>query len=756
MNLLTPFIILIERHALHRLWLTWRSPLVLVLMLTLALANPAAHAQTASSKIARDLQPALTATTTPTINWAKDINGVRYVKVLIVSNSDDAALTALRSAVMAAGGSIYYRYSSVLALAALLPANQVSTIAARSDVQSISPNRLMTRSASTIESVTGTAAIRTTGTTNYSSITGATGKGIGIAVLDSGISWQHAEFLDDGGASRVRESISFTKVGDAVRAGVTDWKAGIDVSGVLYPGSPTMTTYLGNIQNGFAPKADRYGHGSHVAAVAAGRGTYQAVDTTGIAPNANLFDVRVLDDNGYGQLSDVLAGIDWVIYYGKFKNIRIINLSLGADSTESYQTDPLARAVRSAVAQGIVVVVAGGNFGINTVGKEAYGTVSSPGHEPSVITVGSVNTKGTTSRGDDVVNNFSSRGPTRGSLLDASGVRQYDNVLKPDLVAPGNKIVSALGEDTAAAGGAWNLLATRYPALAQVSGVSQAQDKALMQLSGTSIAAPVVSGAVALMLEANNGLTPGLVKAILQYTAQTLPNANLAQQGAGALNIDGAVRLAGAIRNDMAQRITAGGTITAGESLLWWSGATLPTPSSVINGETVPWGPPRLRRRQPRRHWRCPVQAVATGVRPAPALGAQRRQTTHRALLAQHQQRVPDGCDVRLSSQHHAADRRCGVAGRTSRHLVAGGQDGRVPALGQAVIVDQQWQDVDAGHRAEPGPGAQRRPGPQRRTGPERRPGTQRGGYHQPDELTREDGHRRALISLTPAAKVRT
>jgi serine protease AprX len=139
--------------------------------------------------------------------------------VLIVSNADDAELSALRSAVMAAGGSIYYRYSSVLALAAMLPASKVAAIAARTDVQSISPNRLMARAASTLESVTGTAAIRTTGTTSSASITGMTGKGIGIAVLDSGISWQHANFKGDGGESRVREAISFTKAGDAVRAG---------------------------------------------------------------------------------------------------------------------------------------------------------------------------------------------------------------------------------------------------------------------------------------------------------------------------------------------------------------------------------------------------------------------------------------------------------------------------------------------------------------------------------------------------------
>jgi serine protease AprX len=201
-----------------------RRPLRLVATVLLAAATllAAASARAQTTKIATDLQAVFAATTTPAVNWARDLNGVRYVKVLIVSNADDAELTGLRSAVMAAGGSIYYRYSFVLALAALLPANKVGTIAARTDVQSISPNRLMTRAASTLETVTGAAAIRTTGTTLYSQISGMTGKGIGIAFLDSGISWQHAAFKDDGGASRVREAISFVKAGDAVRAGVRD------------------------------------------------------------------------------------------------------------------------------------------------------------------------------------------------------------------------------------------------------------------------------------------------------------------------------------------------------------------------------------------------------------------------------------------------------------------------------------------------------------------------------------------------------
>jgi subtilisin family serine protease len=100
--------------------------------------------------------------------------------------------------------------------------------------------------------------------------------------------------------------------------------------------------------------------------------------------------------------------------------------------------------VRSATAAGITVVVAAGNFGQNGAGAQRYGSISSPGNDPSVITVGSVNTKGSAVRGDDTVNFFSSRGPTLGGYVDAYGVRQPDNLLKPDLVAPGNKVVGVL------------------------------------------------------------------------------------------------------------------------------------------------------------------------------------------------------------------------------------------------------------------------------------------------------------------------
>ena len=123
-----------------------------------------------------------------------------------------------------------------------------------------------------------------------------------------------------------------------------------------------------------------------------------------------------------------------------------------------------------------------------------------------------------------------------------------------------------------------------YPQLhASGSGAS-----AFMQLSGTSIAAPVVAGAAALLLQKNPGLTPPLIKAILQYTAQQLPGANIVQQGAGLLNIEGAARLAGALRTDIAQAI-AQGTIRVGDGLLA-RGATMPVQTSIIAGQSVAWG----------------------------------------------------------------------------------------------------------------------------------------------------------------------
>jgi subtilisin family serine protease len=170
------------------------------------------------------------------------------------------------------------------------------------------------------------------------------------------------------------------------------------------------------------------------------------------------------------------------------------------------------------------VVTAAGNLGKNANGQTQYGAITAPGNAPWVLTVGAYSHEGTIYRNDDVIAGYSSRGPTA-----------IDFQAKPDLVAPGTGIVS-LSSPTS----------TMYYSKPQylLSGILPGAARPYLSLTGTSMAAPVVSGAVALMLQANPSLTPNLVKAILQYTAQTYPSYNALTQGAGFINAHGAVQLA--------------------------------------------------------------------------------------------------------------------------------------------------------------------------------------------------------------------
>src|SRR6185436_15521556 len=203
--------------------------------------------------------------------------------------------------------------------------------------------------------------------------------------------------------------------------------------------------------------SDPYGHGSHVASSAAGAAYSNGTTFQGIAPGASIINLRVLNSLGVGTSAGLLNAINWIISpadptksvsstnpLNKDKyNIRIVNLSLGAPAVSSYKNDPLCRAARALVDAGVVVVAAAGNNGKDANGRKIYGQVHAPGNEPSVITVGAANTFGTDSRRDDGVATYSSRGPTRSRWTDDSKVTHYDNVLKPDLVAPGNKLIYA-------------------------------------------------------------------------------------------------------------------------------------------------------------------------------------------------------------------------------------------------------------------------------------------------------------------------
>jgi len=362
--------------------------------------------------------------------------------------------------------------------AAVLFANsdEVSRLAADGGVNLLSGDAEVRTSMSV--SIKSTAADQTwsgsSGLLGIGSISGVTGKDIGVAVVDSGIS-PHSAL-----ANKVVANVSFV-TGD---------------SSVL----------------------DAFGHGTHVAGIIAGTGSVASSVTPlykgGIAPGVKLVNVRVLGANGTGLTSDVIAGIDWAINNRATYNIRVINLSLGHPVFESCVTDLLCQKVQKAVDLGIVVVASAGNSGKSADGRTVLGSITVPGNSPVALTVGALNTWGTTGRNDDSVTTYSSRGPTR-----------YDNIVKPDLAAPGNKIISL------EAPGAF--LAGMYPFLHKAGTGSNAY----MQLSGTSMAAPMVSGGVALLLQGQPSLTPAQVKLVLQSGSTFVSNGGLMGAGAGSVNI---------------------------------------------------------------------------------------------------------------------------------------------------------------------------------------------------------------------------
>ena len=281
-----------------------------------------------------------------------------------------------------------------------------------------------------------------------------TGKSIGIAVLDTGV-YPHEDFIIP---------------------------------------SNRIVAFKDFIHHRHVPYDDN-GHGTHVCGIISGNGYHSNGKYTGIAPESHLVVGKILDASGNGAISTILKAIRWVIEHQYDYNIRILNISVGSESTEiDEEKSILVQSVTAARDNGIVVVVAAGNNGPKRM------SVTSPGISRKVITVGSSDDHKAILLGGNRIHHYSGRGPTK------------HQILKPDLVAPGSSIISC-----------------SPPYYGKSAGYTTR--------SGTSMATPIVSGSVALLLEKNPNLTNEKVKHLLQMTATDL-NLPKNQQGYGLLNIE--------------------------------------------------------------------------------------------------------------------------------------------------------------------------------------------------------------------------
>jgi len=442
-----------------------------------------------------------------------------------------------------------------------IPAGLLPKLAQDPDVTYVSPDREVIKASPEDFILDATQA-------SYVFQYGYDGSGIGIAEIDSGISPGNPDLRNPyNGGSRVVYSESFI--------------SGLNAS-------------------------DQYGHGTHVAGLLAGNGGASDGWMRGIAQNANLINLRVLDANGVGTDSAVIAAIQRAIQLKSTYNIRIINLSLGRGISESYKLDPLCQAVEQAWKAGIVVVVAAGNYGRdNSMNTDGYGLITAPGNDPYVITVGATNTHGTDQTSDDTVASYSSKGPTL-----------IDHVVKPDLVAPGNSVVSLIAPGSTLDKGhpSHEVPASEYG--------GYPSGPFYFRLSGTSMATPLVSGTVALMLQRISYLTPDQVKIRLMkqatkaypaYTYGISRNAGTVYDlqddvfavGAGYLNSYGAVfsnelpsggslspiAVPDGFGNILLQPDASSAwasSITWGSSIIW--GTNVLEGSSIIWGSSIVWG----------------------------------------------------------------------------------------------------------------------------------------------------------------------
>jgi serine protease AprX len=304
---------------------------------------------------------------------------------------------------------------------------------------------------------------------------GYTGAGVDVAVIDTGVS--PVEGLSAAGKVIYGPDLSFESQSDAYR------------------------------------NLDTNGHGTFMAGIIAGRGSgavagsYPSDSTNflGVAPDARILSVKVGVADGGVDVSQVIAAIDWVVQHrtDNGMNIRVLNLSYGTDSLQSYLVDPLAFAVEQAWKAGIFVVTATGNAGY----AFKTGTLTNPAFDPKIFAVGASDSMGTATQGDDLVASFSSTG---------------SNARTPDIVAPGAHLVSL-----------------RVPGsyIDQVFGSTGVVSSTLFRGSGTSEAAAFVSGAAALVIQQHPTITPDMLKRLFLFNTKSLAGFSSLKQGSGEVDL---------------------------------------------------------------------------------------------------------------------------------------------------------------------------------------------------------------------------
>ncbi|HLX32159.1 MAG TPA: S8 family serine peptidase [Gaiellaceae bacterium] len=429
----------------------------------LAVAGAAAALGASASQSPRSAQP-LRAFVSPQLVAAARAHPQRIFRVILEgTRSERAVVSAVRHEVSGEGVGLGRRLGTISGASAGVTGGQLLSLARTKGIAAITPDRpvqLTGGISSTQQWPTAVDARQT-----WSSVTnGKLPTPPAIAIVDSGVQANRPDF-----GNRV-----------------------IDQTTIVNSGTPNSP-------------GDGYGHGTFVAGLAAGAASGYA----GVAPSAPIVSVDVMNDQGMALTSDVIAACDWIVAHKAADNIKVANFSLHSTAPASVFWDPLDRAVEKLWFDGITVVAAAGNYGVN---GQPTTVAYAPGNDPFVITVGADDMGGSTSANNDTAAPWSAWGYT------------YDGFAKPELAAPGRYMVGPVPPNS-------TLATTRS---------SSVVAPGYIQLSGTSFAAPIVAGAAAYVLALHPSWTPDQVKGALMLTATPEPSATPGSVGVGLVDSDAA------------------------------------------------------------------------------------------------------------------------------------------------------------------------------------------------------------------------